>query len=95
MFMPDRYELKPEEQFNGRPLIQHNVAIECQSDSPFLEAKGEVNYLEGFFCVLTHKKRDYKNMPATARVSVSVYSKRKDGKEPETPYRHPMMQFDV
>lgn len=95
LFMPERHELKPEEHFNGRPLISHNVGITCQSDSPFLEAKGEVNYLEGFFCVLTHKKSDYRNIPPTARVTVSVNSKRKDGKEPLSPYDYTLMHFDV
>jgi len=95
LFMPERYELKPEEQFNGRPLISHNVGIDCESDSPFLEARGEINYLEGFFCVLTHKKTDHRNVPATVRVSVSVKSQRKDGKPAASPYSHPMLQFDV
>ena len=71
------------------------MAIECQSDSPFLEARGEVNYLEGFFCVLTHKKKDFRNVPPTVRVSVSTYSQRKDGGEVGASYRMALMQFDV
>ena len=95
LFMPERHELKPEEQFNGRPLISHNVGITCQSDSDFLAARGEINYLEGFFCVLTHKQLDPRRMPATVKVSVSIHSKPKDGKKPESVYNYPMMQFEV
>lgn len=95
LFMPERHELKPEEQFNGRPLISHNVGINCESDTPYLAARGEINYLEGFFCVLTHKQGDYTKMPATAKISVSISSKPKDGRTPQSSYHYPMMQFEV
>lgn len=95
LFMPERHELKPEEQFNGRPLISHNVGIVCESDSEYLAARGEINYLEGFFCVLTHKQYDYRKMPATAKISVSVQSKPKDGQKSKQEYNYPMMQFEV
>lgn len=47
----------PSVSFDGITLIKQNVGIACLSDLPeFLEAKGEVNDLEGFFCILRYKQ---------------------------------------
>ena len=50
-------ELMPSVQFDGVTLIKQNVGISCQSDLPdVLVAKGEVNEMEGFFCILSYRK---------------------------------------
>jgi hypothetical protein len=64
-------ELKPTYMENNIKLIKQNVGIICESSDPdFLVARGEVNELEGFFCVLKHKKSDFKNVPSTVKVQV-------------------------
>jgi hypothetical protein len=46
-------ELTPTVQFDGITLIKQNVGVLCETDHPYLiEAKSEVNDLEGFFCSL-------------------------------------------
>lgn len=68
-------ELMPTTQYDDVTLIRQNVGIQCNSDQPsFIEATGEVNDLEGFFCVLKYKQNaNHRSMPRFARVSVHAY----------------------
>ena len=48
-------EMMPTVQFDGMTLIRQKIGIQCQSDNTnFVMARGEVNDLEGFFCVMSY-----------------------------------------
>ncbi len=68
-------ELMPSVQFDGVTLIKQNVGINCQSDlSDVLEVRGEVNEMEGFFCILSYRKSSSRQAaPKDAKVSVTIY----------------------
>lgn len=47
-------ELTPSVIVDGITLIKNNVGIDCESEYPqYIKAKGEVNEIEGFFCVMS------------------------------------------
>lgn len=47
--------MMPTVQFDGITLIRQNIGFRCESENPaYLRAHGEVNELEGFFCVLSY-----------------------------------------
>ena len=47
-------ELTPSVQYDGITLIKHNVGLACESEYPqYVRARGEVNEIEGFFCVVS------------------------------------------
>ena len=46
-------ELMPTVQYDGITLIRQNLKIKCESNDPsWVQAQGESNDLEGYFCVL-------------------------------------------
>lgn len=65
----------PSVQYNGITLIKQKAGVVCESDQPdYIEAKGEVNDLDGFFCSLRYiGGADYKNMPRRSKIRVKVY----------------------
>jgi len=65
----------PSVQFNGITLIRQNIGIRCESsNTDFIQARGEVNELEGFFCVMKYVKgADIRAMPKYVKISVSAY----------------------
>ena len=65
-------EVMPSVQFNGITLIRQNIGIKCESSNPdFVSAYGEVNELEGFFCVMKYVKgADIKAMPKYVKIQV-------------------------
>lgn len=45
----------PTVQFDGITLIRQKIGIQCLSDNTnFVMARGEVNDLEGFYCVMSY-----------------------------------------
>lgn len=68
-------ELTPTVQFDGITLLKQNVGIKCQSEVPsILEARGDVNDLEGFFCILNFVGQSQRQMPKSAKIAVTVYA---------------------
>jgi len=67
----------PTVQFDGITLIRHHIDITCQSDNvEFVEARGEVNDLEGFFCVMSYVKgADSRSMPRFVKITATVSAK--------------------
>lgn len=48
-------ELMPTVQFDGITLIRQNLKVKCESsDDLWVAARGEINDLEGYFCVMTY-----------------------------------------
>lgn len=48
-------EMMPTVQFDGITLIRQRIGIQCESSNKdFVLARGEVNDLEGFFCVMSY-----------------------------------------
>ena len=70
----------PTVQFDGITLIRHNIDIQCASDHPdYVEARGEVNELEGFFCVMNYVRgADSRAMPKIVMITATVSAKDKD-----------------
>lgn len=83
----------PTVQFDGITLIRQNIGIKCESDNKaFVEARGEVNDLEGFFCVMNYVGADIKGMPRFVKIAVTVYGQDQDGK---TVYQERVSEFEM
>ena len=67
-------EVMPIVQYGGITLIRQNIGIKCESQNPdFIEARGEVNELEGFFCVMRYiDDADLRAMPKYVKILVSA-----------------------
>jgi len=70
------------------------VSISCDSDNPsYVQARGEVNDLEGFFCVMTYVRgADSRSMPKFVKISATVSGKDSDGK---TVYSENVIDFEM
>jgi len=69
-------------------LIRQNVHLQCESDSPaVLSARGLVDEVEGFFCVLSYH-RSQRAAPRSAQVAVWVSGE-------NSVYRERMLSLDV
>lgn len=84
----------PTVQFNGITLIKQKAGIICTTDHPdFIEARGEVNDLDGFFCSLRYiRGSDYRNMPRRSKIRVSVFG---GDSAQNAVYEENVLQFDV
>ena len=73
----------PTVQFDGITLIRQRIGIRCESDNTdFVQARGEVNDLEGFFCVMQYvSSADIRGMPRYVKVTATAYGQDADGKE--------------
>jgi hypothetical protein len=72
-------ELMPTVAYDGLTLIRNNAGIRCTSDNPtYVTARGEVNELEGFFCVVkyvdTVSHEQKKVQPRAVTISVEAFS---------------------
>ena len=92
-------ELTPTVQFDGITLIKQNVGILCETNPPGLvEAKSEINDLEGFFCVLKYRGgSSTRAIPRSTKIHLTVY-----GPNPAKPddisaalYRDRILSFEV
>ena len=55
-------------------FVQHNIGLDCVSDQPnYVEARGEVSPVEGFYCVLIYRDRDFKNTPRKVGIKVVTF----------------------
>ena len=86
----------PSVQFNGITLIRQNIGIKCESSNPdFVSAYGEVNELEGFFCVMKYVKgADIKAMPKYVKIQVQAYGT-SQGDMTSVVYANPVTDFEV
>jgi len=83
-------ELMPTVQYDGITLIRQNLQIKCESTDPsWITARGEINELEGYFCVMSYAGRNanIENMPR--HVKVNVYA------QADNLYSQLVAQFDV
>jgi hypothetical protein len=65
----------PTVQYDGVTLIHQNVALLCESENPeILSARGEVNEMEGYFCIIGFKGKANTPVPKSTQVQVSVYA---------------------
>jgi len=73
----------PTVQFDGITLIKQHIGITCESDNPeFVLARGEVNDLEGFFCVMTYVRgADSRTMPRFVKISATAFGQDQEGKK--------------
>ena len=87
-------EVLPIVQYGGMTLIRQNIGIQCESQNPqFVSARGEVNELEGYFCVLQYTdSADMKAMPKFVRITVSAFGKNSQDK---VLYKDVVTEFDV
>lgn len=87
-------EVMPQVQYGGLTLIQQNIGIQCESQNPdFISARGEVNDLEGFFCVLQYvQNADFSTMPKYVKIVVSAFGKSSLG---AVIYKDVVTEFDV
>jgi len=69
-------------QFDGITLIRQHVSISCESDNTdYVQARGEVNDLEGFFCVMNYVRgADSRAMPKFVKITASVSGRDPEGK---------------
>lgn len=81
-------------QYGGITLIRQNIGIQCESQNPqFISARGEVNELEGYFCVLQYTdSTNIQAMPKFVKITVSAFGKNKDDK---VMYKEIVTEFDV
>ena len=84
----------PTVQFDGMTLIRQNVQILCESDNPsYVQARGEVNELEGFFCVMNYvKDANIRGMPRFVKITASVVGEDREGK---VIYREQVKEFEM
>ena len=56
-------------------LIRQNIGIKCESDNTdYVMARGEVNELEGFFCVMNLVSgASVKEMPRFVKITASIF----------------------
>ena len=85
----------PTVQFDGITLIRHHIDISCQSDNEdYVEARGEVNDLEGFFCVMSYVKgADTRAMPKFVKITATVAAK--DPETGKTSYSEQIIDFEM
>jgi hypothetical protein len=91
-------ELTPTVQYDGVTLINQNAALHCESDNPeVLSARGDVNEIEGYFCIIGFKGRANTPVPKSTQVHVTVFSP-----NPRSPsdvksaiYSEKLLTFDV
>lgn len=85
----------PTVQFDGITLIRNNINIACQSDNPnYVNARGEVNDLEGFFCVMNYiKDADIRAMPKFVKIAASVSAK--DPQTSKIAYKEQIIEFEM
>jgi len=76
-------ETMPTVQFDGITLIRQHIGIRCESDNTdFVIARGEVNDLEGFFCVMQYvDNADIRGMPRFVKVTATAFGHDANGKE--------------
>jgi len=72
-------ELMPTVAYDGLTLIRNHVGIRCKSENPaYVTARGEVDELEGFFCVVkyldtvTHEQKI--KQPRSVTIIVEAFS---------------------
>lgn len=75
-------EMLPTVQFDGITLVRQRIGIRCESDNTdYVLARGEVNELEGFFCVMNYvQKSDIRGMPRFVKITATAFSEDSDGK---------------
>jgi hypothetical protein len=68
-------ELMPTVQFDGITLIRQNLKIKCESsDDLWVSARGEINDLEGYFCVMTYVGGNARMEEMPRYVKINVYA---------------------
>ena len=59
-------------------MIKQNLNVECISNDPsIIEAKGEVNMLEGYFCNIHYigsARDNHKRTPKKVKIGIRLYS---------------------
>ena len=77
----------PTVQFDGMTLIRQHIGFRCDSDNPeYVQARGEVNDLEGFFCVMTFVRsgtspvEHVQAMPKFVKISATAFATDSTGK---------------
>lgn len=66
-------ELMPTVQFDGITLIRQNLKVKCESsDDLWVASRGEINDLEGYFCVMTYVGGNMRmeEMPRYVKINV-------------------------
>ena len=66
-------ELMPTVQFDGITLIRQNLKCES-SDDLWVSARGEINDLEGYFCVMTYVGGNARMEEMPRYVKINVYA---------------------
>jgi hypothetical protein len=86
--------MMPTVQFDGITLIKQKIGIKCESDNKsFVMARGEVNDLEGFFCVMNYVSgADIRGMPRFVKIAVTAYGEDHDGK---AIYSEKVIEFEM
>jgi len=65
----------PTVQFDGITLIRQNLLIKCESSADsWVSARGEVNDLEGYFCVMNFVGSSAKIEEMPRYVKINVYA---------------------
>ena len=74
--------MMPTVQFDGITLIRQRIGIQCESSNKdFVLARGEVNDLEGFFCVMSYVQgADMRGMPKFVKITATATGEDADGK---------------
>lgn len=68
-------ELMPTVQFDGITLIRQNLKVKCESsDDLWVAARGEINDLEGYFCVMTYVGGNARMEEMPRYVKINVYA---------------------
>lgn len=87
-------EMMPTVQFDGIPLIRQKIGIRCESDNKeYVRARGEVNDLEGFFCVMNYVNgADIRGMPKFVKITATAYSEDQQG---QVLYSEKVTEFEM
>ena len=74
--------MMPTVQFDGITLIRQRIGIRCESENTgFVTAHGEVNDLEGFFCVMKYVQgADIRGMPKFVKITATAFGEDAEGK---------------
>ena len=83
-------ELMPTVQFDGITLIRQNLKIKCESsEDMWVSARGEINDLEGYFCVMSYVGGSARIEDMPRYVKINVYA------QAENLYSQLVTQFEV
>ena len=86
LFMDRQHEeMMPTLQYEGTTLIRQKIGFRCESDNPeYVYARGEVNDLEGFFCVMNfvrgNSAEHVQGMPKFVKISATAFASDVNGK---------------